>query len=44
MDGVKKVPYMIDFAENKFDRSNTVEWLESNWMQGTTCLVRPEVP
>lgn len=32
MDGVKKIPYMIDFAEG-LKLSQTVDWMKTNWMQ-----------
>jgi len=32
MDGVKKIPYMIDFAEG-LKLSQTVDWMKANWMQ-----------
>jgi len=31
MDGVKKIPEMIDFAES-IDIDSSVEWLKKNWM------------
>lgn len=33
MDAVKKVPYMVDFAEN-LDLSETIQWLQKYWMGG----------
>jgi len=31
MDGVKKIPYMIDFADN-VKLVKTVDWMKTNWM------------
>jgi len=33
MDGVKKIPYMIRFAEG-FDLGPTVRWMKKHWMPG----------
>jgi len=32
MDGVKKIPYMIDFAGG-LKLSKTVDWMQANWME-----------
>jgi hypothetical protein len=34
MDAVKKVPYMVDFAES-VDLSGTIQWLQKYWMGGS---------
>ena len=31
MDGVKKIPYMIDFADG-LKLSKTIDWMNTNWM------------
>jgi hypothetical protein len=31
MDGVKKIPYMIQFAEG-LDLRSTVRWMRRHWM------------